>query len=128
MKTESQHSAPVTNDQTRLASLLEGTTPGPWFKQGSYISKTPTGRRFLIAEVYRDGTVQMTEANARLIAAAPALLAEVQQLRKQRDELAAALREVKAVANDYTVALPVPAMRMYEVARAALASLEGGQG
>lgn len=49
-------------------------TPGPWYKQGTYIGITPTGRRFLIGEVYQDNGVEQAQANARLIASAPELL------------------------------------------------------
>ena len=49
-------------------------TPGPWYASGSYIEKTPSGHRFTIAEVFRHNVGQC-KANARLIAAAPDLLA-----------------------------------------------------
>ena len=54
------------------------------------------------------------------------VLAQVEhdRLRSQVEELRGALEKIKLVANDYTVALPIPAMRMYEIAHAALKKLE----
>lgn len=51
-------------------------TPGPWANRGTHIhyQKNPGGYRFDIAEVFRDVGAQSADANARLIAAAPALL------------------------------------------------------
>lgn len=54
-------------------------TPGPWFVQGSIITPTKSGKRFAIAEVFRD-SVATAEANAQLIAAAPDLLATLQEI------------------------------------------------
>lgn len=48
-------------------------TPGPWRKAGYSIVKG-SGHRHVIADTYMQSNIKITEANARLIAAAPELL------------------------------------------------------
>lgn len=61
-----------------MKSKVNQHTPGPWYVHGSIISPTPTGKRFAIAEVFRD-SIETANANARLIAAAPDLLEACKQ-------------------------------------------------
>jgi hypothetical protein len=67
---------------------FEGHTPGPWeqtiYEHGG--SRIFAGERILIADTYEP------VANAALILSAPALLAEVKELRERADKLAEALQ------------------------------------
>lgn len=108
-------------------------TPGPWkidqrdsntsARIGSAVDLQASG---LVARVYGNNPQHM-EANARLIAAAPETAAERDRLKAVNADLLAALESACAVAAawDYDATLPVPAMRMYEIARAAIAKANG---
>lgn len=62
-------------------------TPGPWHTNGGniYAQRNPGGIRTSICEVFRDAGYDACRANARLIAAAPELLAALERV---ADELA----------------------------------------
>lgn len=81
---------PNTQSAGADASAFEGHTPGPWEKDGQIVEweDKATGWRCTVADCSTSYTLQdaETEANARLIAAAPSLLSEVLSL---RDKLAA---------------------------------------
>jgi Ser/Thr protein kinase RdoA (MazF antagonist) len=58
-------------------------TPGPWSNDGDYIRAAAGNNRpdlVRIAEVFAGWTQEQTNANARLIAAAPELLAALQEI------------------------------------------------
>lgn len=84
-------------------SRFEGHTPGPWSYNGLVIETAyPDFRsnrrqqRCAIAETVNGYEPDEREANGRLMAAAPELLAEVKRLRKQRDEL---VKELEKIVN-----------------------------
>lgn len=75
-----------------------GHTPEPWLLQGPPARRTIRAGKFgdprEIASIHRDldpATDEETEANARLIAAAPRLARENRELRAERDALKAEL-------------------------------------
>ncbi len=93
----------ATNDETRAAINLDdfaGHTPGPWkafCRDTGYVEGEPWSEdRFLQWDIEGpeepDGRGTFFEKDARLVAAAPDLLAEVRRLRAANAELAAALR------------------------------------
>ena len=85
-------------------SEFEGHTPGPWFVISGHIlagseNQLDDGEALAIADIDMDMRIDFDTvgaANARLIAAAPTLLAERDEARAQRDALAEALQEIDA--------------------------------
>ena len=72
-------------------------TPGPWHKKGSrvYHQSNPGGLKTDIAECFRDvGGPLPCEANARLMAAAPDLLAALEAVMACNKELGAISRPI----------------------------------
>jgi len=56
-------------------------TPGPWIAEGKTVKAISHGKRFKVARIDgRQITEQGNEANARLVAAAPELLAALRNL------------------------------------------------
>lgn len=94
-------------------------TPGPWYVQGSLISPTPTGKRFAIAEVFRD-SVETAKANARLIALAPELAEALHRL-----TVVAERRDANLSDPVYVLDAKQDLQQAAREARAVLAKLEG---
>lgn len=70
-----------------------GHTPGPWQAKADYISV----RVMAHCGEQVCGTVPVSEVNARLIAAAPALLAECRRLRAENERLYVSLKRLHAL-------------------------------
>jgi hypothetical protein len=77
----------VTDLTERITEALNGTTPGPWEFDGAEVYSSAEGR--WVAESLHVGYPDESNANARLIAAAPALL------REAAEQLAAKDAEIK---------------------------------
>ena len=124
-------------------------TPGPWGTDEIAVrSEGPNGRQIALCEISvrgrpYDETYDEALANARLIASAPDLLAEVERLRASNAELVAALRPFAAIkpsalfANDeqcgYRVIIEAVGTAEFTnadlaCARTAIARAEGGEG
>ena len=84
-------------------SKYEGHTPGPWLTKGSYPEEDPEFFTIVsdweesvycrVATVSTRWPAPTNEANARLIRAAPDLLAEIVRLRKEINQLPIDLHE-----------------------------------
>lgn len=101
----------------------EGHTPGPWSIEAnkkSFTVGTPKDKlgSYMFAEIVAKGI--QTQANARLIADAPALLADNERLREALADLVKSLREyMPAIAEPAPTASGLKAH--YMLAEAALA-------
>lgn len=97
-------------NEIKAAPAKAGSTPGPWLRQGRWISASFTPGQPMIANLVSDAyrSADESDANARLIAAAPALLAAL-----------------KMFAFDYSPS-PRNLAQYRDAARAAIALSEGG--
>lgn len=129
----------MTTDE--LKALLDGATPGPWeavldvfwrvyVADGGDYAGQCVGDMNESAAMWRSPSDEQpddfAEANARLIALAPDLLAEVIALRERQARLVEALREIEGIASP---GMWVPQYQhCVDVARTALAEIENGAG
>ena len=114
------------------AGLLEGTTPGPWQEGlageitgdvrggiGAHVATIPA---WIVTDKRYHKTRERQRANKSLIAAAPALAAEVVALRGKLDTARQALRVLLDVATPRQD--PIVMLAATEQARAALTTIE----
>jgi hypothetical protein len=88
-------------------------TPGPWLVRGrGLISVNTKADKSIVAEVITNGTRSETKSNARLIAAAPDMLAALQ-------EIADGLADTRSTPGQHMTL--IPKARACEIARAAIA-------
>ena len=124
-------------DLDKLEALEKAATPGPWGLQtekemgdyGSVIGEylTGIGTRLCEVVVYNDDYGNQVVHNGQLIAAlrnaAPALLAEVRQLREHNQRLRESLREMLNQYADEVFEIGW-VKRLHDEARAALAEVK----
>lgn len=127
-------------------SRYEGHTPGPWadydMRRGPEVELPREESMFVASEASDLGSRRVITrirnevsklplddsdaANARLIADAPALLAEVVRLRAERDALRDALTEIGDFAHDRSTGPAVPDA-LWDVRIMAYAAAAGGK-
>ena len=100
-------------------------TPGPWHvtsdvEPGS-IKIIGGPKQYSIAGLYFTGYPQDTEANARLIAAAPETAAERDRLREVNADLLAALEDIRNAYQRHFDVMPVAWQTFDNIAEAAIA-------